>query len=119
VLGLVSFMGKMIMLGEFSGEIVEEKYNPLIKRREVIIRIAHIGKSTPPRGLIRLEIAKLCNAEIERVYVRKIKTEYGMGVTQAYIHIYDDPSRAKRFEPEHIIRRNEYSTQVHLSEAKG
>ncbi|MCD6301434.1 MAG: 30S ribosomal protein S24e [Staphylothermus sp.] len=109
-------MGKTVKLGEFTGEIVEDKYNPLIKRREVIIRIAHIGKSTPSRGLIRHELAKIYNVEVEKVYVREINTEYGMGVSNAVVHIYDSVERAKLFEPPHVIKRNEYASQSYQLE---
>ncbi len=109
-------MGKMIQLDEFTGEIVEDKYNPVIKRREIIVRIGHIGKSTPSRGLIRHTIARIYGVDINRVYVRKIKTEYGMGVSNAEVHIYDTPERAKQFEPPHIIKRNEYASQAYQLE---
>ncbi len=109
-------MGRTIQLGEFTGEVVEEKYNPLIKRRELIVRIAHIGKSTPGRGMIRYELAKIYGVDVDRVYVRKIETEYGMSVSNAEVHIYDDPERAKKFEPPHVIKRNEYASQSYQLE---
>lgn len=109
-------MSKTIKIGEFTGEIIEEKYNPLIKRREIIIRITHIGKSTPSRGLLRVEVAKHYNVEVEKTFVRNIDTDYGIGVSTAYIHIYDDLERAKKFEPEHIIKRNEYALQAYQLE---
>ncbi len=106
-------MVKTISIGEYTGEVVEERYNPLIKRKEVVIRIAHIGKSTPSRGLIRMEVAKYYNVEVDRTYIRKIETEYGMGVSKIYVHIYDSVERAKEFEPEYIIKRNEYALQAY------
>ncbi|ADI32716.1 30S ribosomal protein S24e [Staphylothermus hellenicus] len=109
-------MGKTVKIGEFTGEIVVDRYNPLVKRREVVIRIAHIGKSTPSRGLIRHETAKIYGVEAEKVYVRGINTEYGLGVSNATIHIYDSVERAKQFEPPHIIRRNEYASQSYQLE---
>ncbi len=104
--------GKTIKIGEdYMGEVVEERYNPLIKRLEIIIRLSHIGKGTPSRGMVRKAIAEAYKAEIERVYVRKIESEYGWGITRVEAHIYDSPERAKLFEPEHIIKRNEYAIQ--------
>jgi len=106
-------LSKAIKIGEFSGEIVGEKYNPLIKRREVTIKITHIGNSTPSRGLVRTEVSKIYGVDINNVYVVKIETEYGIGVTTAYIHIYDSVERAKMFEPEYIIKRNETAMQAY------
>jgi small subunit ribosomal protein S24e len=109
-------MGKTIQIGEFNGEVISEKDNPLIKRKELIVRIGHIGKSTPSRGLIRHEIARIYNVEPELVYVRGIKTEYGMGVTEAEVHIYSSVERAKLFEPKHVLKRNEYASQSYQLE---
>lgn len=103
---------KVIRIGEdYLGEVVEEKYNPLIKRLELLIKLSHIGKGTPSRGVVRKAIAQAFNVDINRVYVRKIESEYGWGVTRVEVHIYDSPERAKMFEPEHIIKRNEYAVQ--------
>ena len=107
---------KVLKIGEFTGEIERDWYNPLIKRREVVIKITHIGKSTPSRGLIRIEVAKHFNTDVEKTFVRKIETDYGIGVSKAYLHIYDDVERAKQFEPKHIIQRNEYALQAYQLE---
>ncbi len=106
-------MAKIIKIGdEYQGEVVNERYNPLIKRLELDIRIAHIGKGTPSRGILRKAVADAYNVDIDRVYVRKIESEFGWGVTRVEVHIYDSPGRAKLFEPEYIIKRNEYATQA-------
>jgi len=102
---------RTINIGEFVGEIIEEKYNPLIKRREVTIKVVHIGKSTPSRGLVRLEIAKHYGVDVNNVYVKKIDTEYGIGVSKIHVHVYDSYERARQFEPEYIIKRNETALQ--------
>jgi len=109
-------LGKQLQLGEYTAEIVKEWYNPLVKRKELIVRIAHIGRTTPSRGLIRVELAKAYGVDVERVYVRKIDTEYGMGVSNVEVHIYDTPERAKAFEPPHVIKRNEYAAQSYQLE---
>lgn len=106
-------MVKTIKIGEeYAGEVVEEKYNPLIKRIELKIKISHIGKGTPSRGLVRKAIADAYNVDINRVYVRKIESVFGWGVTNIEAHIYDSLERAKLFEPKHIITRNERATEL-------
>ena len=99
--------GRKITIGEdYVGEIVEERYNPLIKRKEVTIVISHPNAGTPMRFVVREAIAKHYNVEIDKVYVRKIESEYGMAQTRVYAHIYDSVERALSFEPKHIIIRN-------------
>jgi len=93
-------------MSEEAVKIVEERYNPLIGRKEVKLLIAHIGKSTPRRYELRQEVAKMYNVPLECVYVIKITTRYGQGLSIARVHIYDDPKRAEEIEEEHIKRRN-------------
>ncbi|MEB3817027.1 MAG: 30S ribosomal protein S24e [Desulfurococcales archaeon] len=81
-------------------------YNPLIKRRELVLRIHHILKSTPMRLAVRLAVAKAYGVDVARVYVRSIRTEYGVGESVAEVHVYDSKEQALKYEPEHIIERN-------------
>ncbi len=87
--------------------IVEDKWNSLIERREIKGIIYHMGKGTPKRYVVREAIAKVLNIPIDQVYVRKIETKFGVSETEAIIHIYSSPERAKKFEPPHIIHRNQ------------
>ncbi|MEL9909102.1 MAG: 30S ribosomal protein S24e [Desulfurococcus sp.] len=104
-------MGRTITLGKYSGEVVEERYNPLIKRIELKLRVGHPGEGTPSKGLLRLELAKVYGKNVNLVYIRNVETEYGLGVSLVEAHIYDSEERVKLFEPEYIIKRNEESLQ--------
>ncbi|MEB3847115.1 MAG: 30S ribosomal protein S24e [Desulfurococcales archaeon] len=87
-------------------EVIEDKYNPLIKRRELKLQLHHELKSTPMRINVRLGISEKLGVDIQRVYVRKIETEYGIGISIAEVHIYDTVDRALAFEPKYVIDRN-------------
>ncbi len=96
-----------IDLGEgIWAEVLEDRYNPLIKRRELKLRIHHELKPTPPRINVRMAVAGAFKVGIELVYVRKIRTEYGIGSSIAEVHIYESVERARQFEPEYLIERN-------------
>ncbi len=98
---------KKIPLGEgYEAVVVEEKYNPLIRRKELKVIVHHVGKGTPSRLELRSAIANAYNVDEERVYIRSILSEFGIGRTRVQVHIYDSPERAKEFEPEHIIKRH-------------
>ncbi len=88
-------------------EVVEVRENKLLGRREVKLRIDHFGKGTPTRMEVRKKVAEIFKVGIDHVYVRKIETEYGMNVSWATVHVYDDPKRALEIEPEYIIKRNQ------------
>ncbi len=92
---------------EYEMVIVEDKWNPLIERREIKGIIYHSGKGTPRRYVVREAIAKALNVPIDQVYVRKVETKFGISKTEALIHVYSSPERARKFEPPHILRRNQ------------
>jgi len=96
-----------IDLGEgIWAEVVEDKRNELVKRRELTLRIHHELQPTPPRITVRMAVASALGVGIEVVYVRRIKTEYGIGQSIAEVHVYDSKERALEFEPEYLIERN-------------
>ena len=94
-------------LGEgYEAYIVSDKYKRLIKRREVEVVIVHIGKPTLSRMKLRYSLSKAFNVDTKVLYIRNIKTEYGMSRSRVTIHIYDKPELAQEFEPKYIIERN-------------
>ncbi len=86
--------------------IVKERDNKLIRRLEIEGVVVHIGKGTPSRNDIVKAIAKLYNKPEELIIVKKILSEYGMGMSRIKVHIYEDINRLKSFEPEYIIKRH-------------
>ena len=96
-----------IDLGEIGwAEVLKDWYNPLIKRREIVMILHHELKPTPMRIMVRQAISQKLGVDIKRVYVREIKTEYGIGRSRVRVHVYDTVERALQFEPKHIIERN-------------
>lgn len=98
---------KKIVISEgYEAVVADDRYNPLIKRRELLVVVYHVGKGTPSRSELRSAIAKAYNVDEDRVYIRKILSEFGIGRTRVQVHIYDSPERARQFEPEYIIKRH-------------
>ncbi|MCE4612672.1 MAG: 30S ribosomal protein S24e [Desulfurococcales archaeon] len=87
-------------------EVVRERYNPLIKRRELELLISHELKPTPMRITLRMQVSEALGVDVKLVYVRSIRTEYGIGRSWARIHVYESVDRALEFEPKHIVERN-------------
>ena len=87
-------------------KLEEMKENKLLGRKEVLLRIDHLGKGTPTRKEIREKVAEMLKTSIENVYVISIRTEYGSFVSWAKVHVYENPQKALEIEPEYIIKRN-------------
>ncbi|MCS7107679.1 MAG: 30S ribosomal protein S24e [Acidilobaceae archaeon] len=97
---------KLIDLGGMKGEVLEERQNKVIGRREVTLKVYHPLASTPSRVELRRRLAQRYGVDIARLYVRSVLTEYGANVSTVVVHIYESPERAKLFEPEHVIKKN-------------
>ncbi len=87
-------------------EIIDNKRNELFKRNEIVFSLSHEGSATPSRIEVRKELARLLKIDVDKVYVRKIKTMTGTMVAKGEAHVYDSVEQARQIEPEHIIIRN-------------
>ncbi len=85
--------------------VVSERHNSLVHRLEVEAVVGHQGASTPSRKSVAEALARLYSRSPDLVVIRKIETEYGVGLSKVYAHIYDDPERLRSFEPRHLLRR--------------
>jgi len=89
-------------------KIISETYNPLLKRKEVTFEINHTQTGgTPPRFEVRKTLAQIVEADLSRVYVRKIETKTGTMIAIGTANIYDTVEQAKLVESKHIILRNQ------------
>jgi len=87
-------------------EIVEEKRNEFFDRLEVKFIIYHELQPTPTREEVRKYFEALYNKPEGTVYVVKILSETGEGVSHGLVHIYDSKESADKYEAKHIILRN-------------
>ncbi len=103
---LVKVLPEGVEPGKIIYKIAEDRKNPLLRRRELIVEIWHIGLPTPPRLEVRQKIAEMLGVEVDRVFVRHIYTEFGWGKSKVEVHVYDDPAFGKLIEPLYIQLRN-------------
>jgi small subunit ribosomal protein S24e len=88
-------------------KIISEKYNPLLKRREVIFQVKHEQtKGTPPRFEIRGKLADMLKTKLEQVYVKKVETKTGTMTALGEANAYDSAEQAMLIESKFIIERN-------------
>jgi small subunit ribosomal protein S24e len=88
-------------------EILSEKDNKPLARREIEFRVEHRGATTPSRADICDKIVAQFDADASRVVVRSMNTKYGVGITDGTARIYDDADQMKRVELDHIVKRHE------------
>jgi small subunit ribosomal protein S24e len=86
--------------------IVQEKENPLLDRKEVVVRISHKGATTPKRIEIRNKILAKLGAAEDCLILGPLKQRYGATEALATVKIYRSKKRALELERPHIIKKN-------------
>lgn len=88
------------------GVIEKDIQNKVIGRREIIIKLFHIGTGTPSRKDIRTSLASLLNVPADLIVIRKISTSYGAGISIVRAHVYDRKEILEKFEPQYLLDRD-------------
>ena len=86
-------------------EIVQDRDNPLLNRKELDIIITY-ESGTPKRDEVREELSKMLGAEKERIIIEKMESIFGLNKAKAHVHVYETAEHAKRYERKHILRRH-------------
>ncbi|MHA2025464.1 MAG: 30S ribosomal protein S24e [Candidatus Thorarchaeota archaeon] len=87
-------------------EILKERENKPLARKEVDFRIDHAGAGTPSRADIRAKIVAQFDADKDSVIIKSLDTKFGAGMTEGTARIYSDSSQMKRIELDHIVKRH-------------
>jgi small subunit ribosomal protein S24e len=88
-------------------EILSERENKPLARREIEFRVDHAGAKTPSRADVRDKLVAQFDADSSTVVVRIMKTAFGAGITHGKARIYSDPEMMKRAETDHIVERHQ------------
>jgi small subunit ribosomal protein S24e len=86
-------------------EIIEEKENPLMERKEMQLRI--IQDAGSPKIIdLRKKIAAQFSLNESLFVIQQILAEYGMNESHCTLKIYDSEDRLRAVEAKHILRKN-------------
>ncbi len=80
-------------------EIIDEKHNQFMKRKELVITIENPEEATPQKAALQQLIAKEHNMDVESVDIRDIMQEYGVSRAKARVFIWDEKKVADLSKP--------------------
>jgi small subunit ribosomal protein S24e len=92
--------------------VLEEKANPLMKRREFSFEVTHPTAATPKREEVRGEFAKVVKAPKDRVIIERMRARYGTATSRGEAMVYESVDAAKAIVREHILVRNGLKEKV-------
>lgn len=75
--------------------IMNEKNNPLMKRKELLIDIDHSGGATPAKAAIQIFLSKVLKKDAEHIDVRNIFSDHGKAKSRAKIFVWEEKRIAK------------------------
>ncbi len=86
-------------------EIIEERENPLLERRELTVKVTH-DAATPTRDAVREKLIALLNAGKDTVILGSLKSKFGVRESIAAVKVYKTKERALQVEPRHALEKN-------------
>jgi len=87
-------------------EIVEERDNPLLFRKEIKFVVRHEDGGTPRRSEVLKKLAAMLDVDKEVVLIHKMESEFGKRETRGYAKVYRSYEDLKDIEPDYLIERH-------------
>lgn len=86
-------------------EIIGERENPLLERREVKFRVSYPGAGVPGRQDVRNKLVAVLDSNKELTVLDHLKPEYGRHSAVGYVKVYAT-AEAMKVESTHKVKRN-------------
>jgi small subunit ribosomal protein S24e len=84
-------------------QIIKDKKNPLLKRREVSIKINN--KGTPSRIDVKNKLAAMANSKPELIVIEQLNTAFGKMELTGTASIYESEERLNQLAHQHLMAR--------------
>jgi len=98
-------------------EVISEKSNPVLKRKEIVVKIKG-GGATPSRKDVVAGVASHFGVEEKLILVDQILTEFGTADARARVKIYDDPKFIAKQRLEIVKARSKSGAETEDKNAK-
>src|SRR5574341_2318104 len=84
-------------------QIIKDKANPELKRREISLKI--INKGTPSRIEVKNKLAALANSNPELIVIEQLNTLFGKQEILGIASIYESDEKLKQIAHQHLVTR--------------
>jgi small subunit ribosomal protein S24e len=87
-------------------KMINEKNNPVLKRKEITVEIIHEKGGTPDRIAIRDFLASQIKEKSQNLYIIKVEGKTGSDSSVCQAEIYETKELAEEILPEYLSTRN-------------
>ncbi len=92
--------------------IANEKQNPYMRRKEIILEIDHEAESTPSKAAIQELLAKQISADKEKVEIIDIVSETGRAKSKSIVFVWEEVQKKKEKKKEVEQKQEAIKTEV-------
>ncbi|KCZ70928.1 ribosomal protein S24E [Candidatus Methanoperedens nitroreducens] len=85
-------------------QIIKDRTNPLLRRREVLLKINN--KGTPSRIDVKNKLAAMLNSKPELIIIEQLNAVFGKQDTFGSASIYESEERLKQIAHKYLIERD-------------
>jgi small subunit ribosomal protein S24e len=86
-------------------EIVQDRENPLLERREIEFRVSHPNAPTPRRVEVLDALSKKLGVDPNLIVIRRISTLHGRTYSSGLAHVYRRLETLLSIEPKYLLER--------------
>ncbi|MBD3405492.1 MAG: 30S ribosomal protein S24e [Candidatus Lokiarchaeota archaeon] len=87
-------------------DILQERENKPLARKEIDFAVEHLGGTTPSRADVKSKLVAKYDADSETVVVKKMITHFGSGMTKGQARIYTSKDQMERIELDYVKKRH-------------
>lgn len=96
-------------------EIAKEENNAYLKRKELDVRIDHIGEPTPTKAALQQLLAKQLNKAVEHIDIVNIFSDKGRALAKSKIYVWEE---AKAQDLSKVVKKKETKAEEKPAETK-
>ncbi len=86
-------------------EILEEKENPLLERKEVTFKLIPEGGGEPYEK-VRERIAAMMDIDENTFVIQSMKSRFGKNEYRGFLKVYKNEEKMRHVEENHVLKRN-------------
>ncbi|WP_292460522.1 30S ribosomal protein S24e [Methanothermococcus sp.] len=99
-------------------EIISDRVNPLLNRREVKFIVKYEG-ATPSIKDVKMKLIAMLNANKDMVVINSLNQEFGKMESTGYVKVYNDEKMMNLIEKKSVLEKNKIEEEKKEIEAEG